>query len=127
MRIVSPIEVELTDLGRENARSLVRSHRLWEAFLVEYFDLPLDHLHAPAERVEHYIGPQLQEKLAAAVHAPAVDPARPRDSTFDTSDPGMTNVECPMSKEIRIPTIKLPPNVCYLVDSSFGHSSFFRH
>jgi ABC-type Mn2+/Zn2+ transport system permease subunit len=74
VRVVSGLGVELTERGRESARSLVRSHRLWEAFLVEYFDLPLDHLHAPAERVEHYIGPQLQESLAAAVHATAVDP-----------------------------------------------------
>jgi ABC-type Mn2+/Zn2+ transport system permease subunit len=74
VRVARSLGVELTDRGRESARSLVRSHRLWEAFLVEYFDLPLDHLHAPAERVEHYIGPQLQESLAAAVRASAVDP-----------------------------------------------------
>jgi ABC-type Mn2+/Zn2+ transport system permease subunit len=72
--IVGPLDIELTERGRHSARSLVRSHRLWEAFLVEYFELPLDHLHAPAERVEHYIGPQLQEKLAEAVHAAGVDP-----------------------------------------------------
>lgn len=38
--------------GRRDAESLVRSHRLWEAYLVEHFQLPLDHLHEPAERIE---------------------------------------------------------------------------
>jgi manganese/zinc/iron transport system permease protein len=66
--------VQLTDQGRLGAQSLVRSHRLWEAFLVEHFQLPLDHLHAPAERVEHYIGPELQERLAAQLQTPAIDP-----------------------------------------------------
>jgi ABC-type Mn2+/Zn2+ transport system permease subunit len=57
--------LSLTARGRTRAESLVRSHRLWEAFLEKHFELPLDHLHAPASRIEHYIGPGLQNKLAA--------------------------------------------------------------
>ena len=57
--------LELTNSGREMARSVVRSHRLWETYLGEQTELPLDHLHAPAERMEHFIGPQLQEQIAA--------------------------------------------------------------
>jgi len=64
----------LTDQGRRLAQSLVRSHRLWEAYLVKHFQLPLDHVHAPAERIEHYIGPQLQERLAAELRDAQVDP-----------------------------------------------------
>lgn len=66
--------VHLTDAGRRAAQSLVRSHRLWEAYLGEHFDLPLDHLHEPAERVEHYIGPKLQERLASELARPGIDP-----------------------------------------------------
>lgn len=66
--------VRLTDQGRQAAQSLVRSHRLWEAYLGEHFELPLDHLHEPAERVEHYIGPKLQERLAHELARPGVDP-----------------------------------------------------
>jgi Mn-dependent DtxR family transcriptional regulator len=66
--------IRLTSKGRDVARSLVRSHRLWEAYLVQHFDLPLDHLHEPAERVEHFIGPALQEKLSAELSHPASDP-----------------------------------------------------
>lgn len=66
--------LRLTGRGRDLARSLIRSHRLWEAFLGENFQLPLDHLHASAERVEHFIGPHLQAEIAAELHRPAVDP-----------------------------------------------------
>jgi manganese/zinc/iron transport system permease protein len=64
----------LTETGHHEAARLVRAHRLWEAYLGENFDLPLDHLHAPASRVEHYIGPALQTELAQQLKEPAVDP-----------------------------------------------------
>lgn len=66
--------VQLTTAGRQLGESLVRSHRLWEAYLEENFALPPDHLHEPAERLEHYIGPSLQEKLARELDLPQVDP-----------------------------------------------------
>jgi manganese/zinc/iron transport system permease protein len=64
----------LTPEGREAARLVVRSHRLWEAYLGKEFELPLDHLHAPATRMEHFIGPALQDELAAELQQPGVDP-----------------------------------------------------
>ena len=66
--------LRLTEDGRQAGRSLVRSHRLWEAYLQEHFELPQDHLHEPAERIEHYIGPALQEKLARELSQPGRDP-----------------------------------------------------
>ena len=66
--------LSLTPRGRASAGSLVRSHRLWEAYLNEHFQLPLDHLHEAAERVEHYIGPAMQDRLAAELSRPGVDP-----------------------------------------------------
>jgi len=66
--------LELTSQGKELARSLVRSHRLWEAYLEEHFQLPLDHLHEPAERIEHFIGPELQSQLAAELQQTQRDP-----------------------------------------------------
>lgn len=64
----------LTPKGRQDAQSLVRAHRLWESYLGEQFALPLDHLHDAAERIEHYLGPQLQETLAAELAGDRVDP-----------------------------------------------------
>ena len=67
-------ELHLTPAGRERARFLVRSHRLWEAYLEQHFALPLDHLHEAAERVEHFISPVLEQKLSAELENPASDP-----------------------------------------------------
>jgi hypothetical protein len=64
----------LTESGRAAARSLVRAHRLWESYLDTHFDLPRDHLHDAAERMEHYLGSELQEELAAELSDRAVDP-----------------------------------------------------
>ena len=64
----------LTSEGRHAARSLVRSHRLWETYLARHLDLPLDHVHFPAERLEHVTDPQLQRSLAEEMQQPSVDP-----------------------------------------------------
>jgi hypothetical protein len=64
----------LTAAGRQRAGGLVRSHRLWEAWLVENLGLPLDHVHAPAERMEHYIGDRLQEAIQANLGPVTTDP-----------------------------------------------------
>jgi Mn-dependent DtxR family transcriptional regulator len=64
----------LTPAGRQLAESIVRAHRLWEGFLGAHFELPLDHLHEPAERIEHFIGPELQAQLEEVLQHPGVDP-----------------------------------------------------
>jgi ABC-type Mn2+/Zn2+ transport system permease subunit len=74
LAFVSGGRVELTDAGRRMGNSLVRSHRLWETFLDRNFELAADHLHEPASRIEHFIGPALQEKLARELDGSAVDP-----------------------------------------------------
>ncbi len=69
-----PTAVRLTDSGRRQATRLVRSHRLWEVYLVQKLGLPLDHVHEPATRMEHYIDERLQRRLAAEVDTTATDP-----------------------------------------------------
>jgi manganese/zinc/iron transport system permease protein len=64
----------LTNLGRQEARELVRTHRLWEAFMSTRLALPPDHVHAPADRMEHYTDPSLREQLAADLANPTKDP-----------------------------------------------------
>ncbi len=56
-------EFSLSPTGLVKAAQLVQSHRLWEAYLDKHFQLPSDHLHMPAERVEHYITPAIREGL----------------------------------------------------------------
>lgn len=64
----------LTDAGRDEARQLVRSHRLWEAFLVKHLGLPLDHVHDPAHRVEHYIDAEIQQLIVEDLETAEQDP-----------------------------------------------------
>jgi ABC-type Mn2+/Zn2+ transport system permease subunit len=66
--------LQLTTAGQAAARSLIRAHRLWESYLDTHFDLPRDHLHDAAERMEHFLGTELQEELAAELSDRAVDP-----------------------------------------------------
>lgn len=45
--------IQLTAPGRIAARDIVRRHRLWERYLVDEAGLAPDHVHAPAEQLEH--------------------------------------------------------------------------
>jgi manganese/zinc/iron transport system permease protein len=69
-----PDGLSLTPAGIERARGLVRSHRLWESYLAKHFNLPLDHLHAPAERMEHFIDERLRKELVEVAPDATVDP-----------------------------------------------------
>lgn len=57
----------LTAKGVAAAREIIRAHRLWETYLSDQLGLPIDHLHDPAHRVEHYITESMQRNLAEQV------------------------------------------------------------
>ncbi|ADB19319.1 ABC-3 protein [Pirellula staleyi DSM 6068] len=65
---------KLTDSGLESAQRVVRAHRLWEAYLDTHFDLPRDHLHEPAEYMEHYLSEPLQQEIDAELAGRSIDP-----------------------------------------------------
>ena len=67
-------QLQLTDQGREAARKLVRSHRLWETYLVQHLGMPLDHVHEPAHRVEHFIDEHLRQELESELDTSGQDP-----------------------------------------------------
>jgi manganese/zinc/iron transport system permease protein len=64
----------LTPTGRAEGVELVRAHRLWEAFMSTRLGLPADHVHAPADRMEHYTDPALRDQLASDLAFPTRDP-----------------------------------------------------
>ena len=64
----------LTPRGRRAAEMVVRSHRLWEAWLGRHAELPVDHLHPPAEWVEHHLGTEVRQRLEADLGGGAADP-----------------------------------------------------
>jgi manganese/zinc/iron transport system permease protein len=60
--------------GSRRAELVVRSHRLWEAWLGRHAELPLDHLHPPAEWIEHHLGATMRERIEAELEAGEADP-----------------------------------------------------
>ncbi len=78
----------LTPAGRDRARELVRTHRLWEQYLVAHAGLPAERIHPSAERLEHFTTPQLRERLDAETDSPTVDPHGSEIPTeVDRTDP----------------------------------------
>lgn len=65
--------VRLTPEGRDSAARVVRSHRLWESYLARHLGLPLDHLHEPSHRAEHFVTPAMREAIGREI-TPALDP-----------------------------------------------------
>lgn len=66
--------VELTDKGLAVALEMLRHHRLIELFLAELLDMPWDQVHAEAERLEHALSEELEERIAAKLGQPTHDP-----------------------------------------------------
>jgi DtxR family Mn-dependent transcriptional regulator len=52
----------------------VRHHRLIETFLYEVLDYPIDEVHDEAERLEHFISERFEERIAAKLGNPRIDP-----------------------------------------------------
>lgn len=66
--------VQLSDAGRMRALEVLRHHRLIETFLYEILDYPLDEVHDEAERLEHFISERFEERIAAKLGHPRIDP-----------------------------------------------------
>ncbi len=78
----------LTEAGRAPARSVVRSHRLWESYLVESLGLRPDHVHEPAMRLEHLRRPDGLERLAPGTDRSADPHNRPIPAADPPPAPG---------------------------------------
>jgi DtxR family transcriptional regulator, Mn-dependent transcriptional regulator len=66
--------VLLSSAGRKRAVEVVRHHRLIETFLYEVLDYPIDEVHEEAERLEHFISERFEERIAAKLGHPKIDP-----------------------------------------------------
>ncbi len=66
--------LRLTSQGRDHARRLLRSHRLWETYLGEHIATPAAHVHDSAERLEHVTDASLRDRLATTLGHPVRDP-----------------------------------------------------
>jgi DtxR family Mn-dependent transcriptional regulator len=66
--------VTLTRRGRLIALEVLRHHRLLERFLVDTLGVPLEDVHAEAERLEHVLSEELEARIDAALGFPTQDP-----------------------------------------------------
>jgi DtxR family Mn-dependent transcriptional regulator len=81
----------LTATGERAAMETIRRHRLLEAFLSRHLDLPIEELHAEADRLEHSLSRELEgridETLGRPTHDPHGDPIPTRDLVISSGKP----------------------------------------
>jgi DtxR family Mn-dependent transcriptional regulator len=66
--------VNLTPSGEKVALEIVRHHRLIELYLAEVLGYSWDKVHAEAEKLEHVISEEFEEKIDQALGYPTIDP-----------------------------------------------------
>jgi DtxR family Mn-dependent transcriptional regulator len=66
--------VQLTPVGQMAAVEIVRHHRLIEKYLAEALGVPWDRVHDEAEKLEHVISEDLEDRIDGALGFPKVDP-----------------------------------------------------
>jgi DtxR family Mn-dependent transcriptional regulator len=107
--------VLLSAAGKKRALEIVRHHRLIEAFLYEVLDYPIDEVHEEAERLEHFISERFEERIAAKLGHPKIDPhghcipaldgAMPKQNSMqltDVTDEGIYIVDSVSDHDARI-------------------------
>jgi DtxR family transcriptional regulator, Mn-dependent transcriptional regulator len=65
---------ELTEPGKKIALEVIRHHRLLEQYLAETLGLGIDAVHAEADRLEHVLSEELEERIDEALGFPTHDP-----------------------------------------------------
>ena len=66
--------VRLSSTGKRRALEVLRHHRLIETFLYKVLDYPIEEVHEEAERLEHFISERFEERIAAKLGHPKIDP-----------------------------------------------------
>jgi DtxR family transcriptional regulator, Mn-dependent transcriptional regulator len=64
----------LTEAGERVALEVIRHHRLLEQYLVETLGLPIDAVHAEADRLEHALSEELEAHIDRTLGFPTSDP-----------------------------------------------------
>ncbi|MDR8391189.1 metal-dependent transcriptional regulator [Aliifodinibius sp. S!AR15-10] len=64
----------LTNSGRKIALEIIRHHRLLELYLLEVMGYSWDEVHDEAEKLEHHISEQFEDKIAELLDNPTHDP-----------------------------------------------------
>ena len=75
MVVYSPYQpARLTESGEKIALEIIRHHRLLELYLVKTLGYGWERVHREADRLEHYISEEMEERIEAALGFPTLDP-----------------------------------------------------
>lgn len=66
--------VVLTEAGRKIALEVIRHHRLIELYLAEALGVPWDRVHDEADKWEHILSEDLEDRIDALLGYPTLDP-----------------------------------------------------
>lgn len=66
--------VRLTEAGERKAKEVIRHHRLLELYLARALGYSWDQVHAEADKLEHVISEEFEDKLDELLGYPTVDP-----------------------------------------------------
>jgi len=66
--------VVLTSAGEKAAIEVIRHHRLLEQYLSETLGIPVDEVHAEADRLEHALSEELEARIDESLGFPTHDP-----------------------------------------------------
>ncbi|PHR70706.1 MAG: iron-dependent repressor [Lutibacter sp.] len=109
---------KLTDTGQRIALNIVRSHRLWEVFLVEKLEYSWSEIHVIAEQLEHIKHPDLVDKLDSFLDFPSFDPH---------GDPIPDKMGAyPISKKIFLSTLSIGAE-CKVISVSDDNTDFLNY
>jgi ABC-type Mn2+/Zn2+ transport system permease subunit/Mn-dependent DtxR family transcriptional regulator len=67
-------KLELTDSGVNEAKRLVRAHRLWETYLADKIGLNPEQIHDEAEKYEHLLSDEVLDEVDKTLGYPVIDP-----------------------------------------------------
>ncbi len=111
--------VRLTPLGERKAMEVIRHHRLLELYLARELGYSWDKVHAEADKLEHVISEEFEDKLDALLGYPTVDPHGdpiPSKDGFISSRTGRTLAQLQVGQSARVLRIRDqdPEKLCYL-------------
>lgn len=98
--------VTLTREGRKAALEVIRHHRLLEAWLMQTLGYSWDEVHEEAERLEHVISEDFEQRIAAAMGHPVRDPHGEPIPTADLKMPSDESMPLSTLRPDQTATIK---------------------
>ncbi len=108
--------IRLTPRGERRALRVVRAHRLWERYLYDDANMPLNRLHHAAEQAEHNLTPDQVSRLDAHLGHPQHDPHGDPIPGEDASVPRMEGVSLaswPVGQLARIAHVEDEPDAVF--------------